>query len=118
MVEVVAWRTLGLDLTKCQTNGCEVGSPRSNQLGILRRDGKQFVDKRRRKKREKERKKRKKGKKENKKKKKERRKGGGSFFLHCFRFGWIKNGSYTLQEVKDLSSLVISLFGAMEMAFG
>ena len=70
MVEVVAWRTLGLDLTKCQTNGCEVGSPRSNQLGTLRRDGKQFVDKRRRKKREKERKKRKKGRKENKKKKK------------------------------------------------
>ena len=69
MVEVVAWRTLGLDLTKCQTNGCEVGSPRSNQLGTLRRVGKQFVDKRRRKKREKERKKRKKGRKENKKKK-------------------------------------------------
>ena len=43
-------------------------SPRSNQLGSLRRDGKQFVDKRRRKKREKERKKRKKGRKENKKK--------------------------------------------------
>ena len=45
-----------------------MGSPRSNQLGSLRRDGKQFVDKRRRKKREKERKKRKKGRKENKKK--------------------------------------------------
>ena len=34
MVEVVAWRTLGLDLTKCQTNGCEVGSSRSNQLAL------------------------------------------------------------------------------------
>ena len=34
-----------------------MGSPRSNQLGSLRRDAKQFVDKRRRKKREKERKK-------------------------------------------------------------
>ena len=68
MVEIVAWRTLGLVLTKCQTNGCEVGPPRSNQLGTLRRDGKQFVEKRRRKKREKERKKRKKGRKENKKK--------------------------------------------------
>ena len=45
-----------------------MGSPRSNQLGSLRRDGKQFVDKRRRKKREKERKKRKEERKENKKK--------------------------------------------------
>ena len=36
----------------------------SNQLGGLRRDSKQFVDKRRRKKREKERKKRKEGRKE------------------------------------------------------
>ena len=36
-----------------------MGSPWSKQLGSLRRDGKQFVDKRRRKKREKERKKRK-----------------------------------------------------------
>ena len=45
-----------------------MGSPRSNQLGSLRRDGKQFVDKRRRKKREKERKKIKKERKENKKK--------------------------------------------------
>ena len=33
-----------------------MGSPRYNQLGSLRRDGKEFVDKRRRKKREKERK--------------------------------------------------------------
>ena len=64
MVEIVAWRTLGLELTKCQSNGCEVGSPRSSQLGTLRRDGKQFVEKRRRKKREKERKKRKKGERE------------------------------------------------------
>ena len=55
MVEIVAWRTLGLELTKCQTNGCEVGSPRSNQLGTLRRDGKQFEEKRRRKKRDKQR---------------------------------------------------------------
>ena len=39
-----------------------------NQLGSLRRDGKQFVEKRRRKKREKERKKRKKGRKEERKK--------------------------------------------------
>ena len=46
-----------------------MGSPWSKQLGSLRRDGKQFVDKRRRKKREKERKKRRKGRKENKKKK-------------------------------------------------
>ena len=45
-----------------------MGSPWSKQLGSLRRDGKQFVDKRRRKKREKERKKRKEGRKENKKK--------------------------------------------------
>ena len=45
-----------------------MGSLWSKQLGSLRRDGKQFVDKRRRKKREKERKKRKKGRKENKKK--------------------------------------------------
>ena len=84
MVEIVAWRTLGLDLTKCQTNGCLVCSPRSNQLGSLRRDCKQFVDKRRRKKREKE---RKKGRKENKKKErkeKERRK----LFLHCFQI-WV-----------------------------
>ena len=36
----------------------------SNQLGGLRRDSKQFVDKRKRKKREKERKKRKEGRKE------------------------------------------------------
>ena len=48
-------------------------SPRSNQLGSLRRDSKQFVDKRRRKKREKEKKKRKK---ERKKKKQEERKKG------------------------------------------
>ena len=40
----------------------------SCSVGTLRRDGKQFIDKRRRKKREKERKKRKKGRKENKKK--------------------------------------------------
>ena len=46
-------------------------SPRSNPLGSLRRDSKQFVDKRRRKKREKERKKRKK---ERKKRKQEERK--------------------------------------------
>ena len=32
--------------------------------------------------------------------------------------GGSRTGSYTLQEVRDLSSLVISLFGAMEMAFG
>ena len=51
-----------------------MGSPRSNQLGSLRRDGKQFVDKRRRKKREKEGKKRKEGRKENKK---NERKGKG-----------------------------------------
>ena len=89
MVEIVAWRTLGRELTKCQTNGCEVGSPRSNQLCTLRRDGKQFVEKRRRKKREKERKERKEGKKT--RRNKERRKGEGSFFIHCFRFGWIKN---------------------------
>ena len=57
-----------------------------------------------------------------KKKKKERgerkpqgrRKGGGSFSSIIFIFGWIKNWSYTLQEVRDFSSLVISLFGAME----
>ena len=47
-----------------------------NQLGSLRRDGKQFVEKRRRKKREKERKKRKKEKKERKKRKQEERKKG------------------------------------------
>ena len=51
-----------------------MGSPWSKQLDSLRRDGKQFVDKKRRKKREKERKKRKKGRKENKKKE---RKGKG-----------------------------------------
>ena len=65
-----------------------MGSPRSNEVGSLRRDGKQFVDKRRRKKREKERKKRKKRKQE------ERKKGEReeeAFFLHCFKFGWIKN---------------------------
>ena len=50
-----------------------MGSPRSNQLGSLRRDGKQFVDKRRRNKREKE---RKKEKKERKKRKQEERKKG------------------------------------------
>ena len=49
-------------------------SPRSNQLGSLRRDGKQFVDNRRRKKREKERKE----KKERKKRKQEERKKGES----------------------------------------
>ena len=49
-----------------------MGSPRSNQLGSLRRDGKQFVDKRRRKKR----KKRKKEKKERKKIKQEERNKG------------------------------------------
>ena len=87
MVEVVAWRTLGLDLTKCQTNGCEVGSPRSNQLGTLRRDGKQFVEKRRRKKREKERKKRKKGRKENKKK--ERKEKGRRKLLHPLFQIWV-----------------------------
>ena len=46
-----------------------------------------------------------------------RRKVGGSFSSIVFRFGRIKNWSYTLQDVRDFSSLVISLFGAMEMAF-
>ena len=87
MVEIVAWRTLGLELAKCQTNGCEVGSPRSNQLGTLRRDGKQFVEKRRRKKREKERKKRKKGRKENKKK--ERKEKGRRKLLHPLFQIWV-----------------------------
>ena len=87
MVEIVAWRTLGLELTNCQTNGCEVGSPRSNQLGTLRRDGKQFVEKRRRKKREKERKKRKKGRKENKKK--ERKEKGRRKLLHPLFQIWV-----------------------------
>ena len=84
MVEVVAWRTLGLELTKCQTNGCLVGSPWSKHLGSLRRDGKKFVDKRRRKKRENERKKRKKRRKENKKK--ERKKE--AFFPPLFQI-WV-----------------------------
>ena len=61
-----------------------MGSPRSNQLGSLRRDGKQFVDKRRRKKREKERKKRKKGRKENKKKEREE-KGRRKLFPPLFQ---------------------------------
>ena len=87
MVEIVAWRTLGLVLTKCQTNGCEVGSPRSNQLRNLRRDGKQLVEKRRRKKREKERKKRKKGRKENKKK--ERKEKGRRKLLHLLFQIWV-----------------------------
>ena len=71
-----------------------MGSPRSNQLGSLRRDGKQFVDKRRRKKREKERKKREKERKKKRmeekktRRKKERRKGGGSFSPHCFHI-WV-----------------------------
>ena len=78
---------------------------------IRRREEKQ--EKRERKKERKERKEEKKT-----RRKKERRKGGGSFSSIVFRFGWIKNWSYTLQEVRDLSSLVISLFGAMEMAFG
>ena len=65
-----------------------MGSPRSNEVGSLRRDGKQFLDKRRRKKREKERKKRKKRKQEERKK---GEKEEEAFFLHCFRFGWIKN---------------------------
>ena len=86
--------------------------PRSNQLWSWRRDSKQFVEKKRRKKREKGRKK------ERKKERKEGRKGGGSFSPTVLRIGWIKNWSYTLQEVRDLSSLVISLYGAMEMAFG
>ena len=77
MVEIVAWRTLGLELTKCQTNGCEVGSPRSNQLGTLRRDGKQFVERRRRKKREKER------------KKKERKEKGRRKLLHPLFQIWV-----------------------------
>ena len=87
MVEIVAWRTLGLVLTKCQTNGCEVGPPRSNQQGTLRRDGKQFVEKRRRKKREKERKKRKKGRKENKKN--ERKEKGRRKLLHPLFQIWV-----------------------------
>ena len=87
MVEIVAWRTLGLVLTMCQTNGCEVGSPRSNQLGTLRRDGKQLVEKRRRKKREKEIKKRKKGRKENKKK--ERKEKGRRKLLHPLFQIWV-----------------------------
>ena len=45
--------------------GVRCPPPMSNQLGSLRRDYKQFVDKRRRKKREKERRKRKEGMKEN-----------------------------------------------------
>ena len=64
-----------------------MGSPRSNQLGSLRRDDKQFVDKRRRKKREKERKKRKEGRKENKKKERKekgRRKLFLGFHAECF----------------------------------
>ena len=60
-----------------------MGSPSSNQLGSLRRDGKQFVDKRRRKKREKKRKKRKKGRKENKKKKR-KEKGRRKLFPPLF----------------------------------
>ena len=56
-----------------------MGSPWSKQLGSLRRNGKQFVDKKRRKKREKERKKRKKGRKENKQKER-KEKGRRKFF--------------------------------------
>ena len=55
-----------------------------NQLGSLRRDSKQFVDKRRRKKREKE---RKKGRKENKKKER-KEKGRRKLFLQCFQI-WV-----------------------------
>ena len=57
-------------------------------------------------------------KKEEKENHKEREREEEDFSSIVFRFGWIKNWSYTLQEVRDLSSLVISLFGAMEMAFG
>ena len=63
-----------------------MGSPWSIQLGSLRRDGKQFVDKRRRETREKERKKRKEEKKT--RRKKERRKGGGRFFPPLFQI-WV-----------------------------
>ena len=60
--------------------------------------------------------------KERKKEEKENYKEGEreeeAFSFIVFRFWWIKNWSYTLQEVRDFSSLVISLFGAMEMAFG
>ena len=61
-----------------------MGSPRSNQLGSLRRDGKQFVDKRRRKKREKEGKNRKEGRKENKKKER-KEKGRRKLFPPLFQ---------------------------------
>ena len=64
-----------------------MGSPRSNQLGSLRRDDKQFIDKRRRKKREKERKKRKKGRKENKKKER-KEKGRRKLFPPLFQI-WV-----------------------------
>ena len=64
-----------------------MGSPRSNQLGSLRRDGKQFVDTRRRKKRDKERKKRKKGRKENKKKER-KEKGRRKLFPPLFQI-WV-----------------------------
>ena len=58
-----------------------------NQLGSLRRDGKQFVEKRRRKKREKEIKKRKKGRKENKKKER-KEKGRRKLFPPLFQI-WV-----------------------------
>ena len=57
-----------------------MGSPRSNQLGSLRRDGKQFVEKRRRKKR-------KKGRKENKKKER-KEKGRRKLFPPLFQI-WV-----------------------------
>ena len=65
-----------------------MGSPWSKQLGSLRRDGKQFVDKRRRKKREKERKKRKKGRKENKKKERKEKWRRKLFFPPLFQI-WV-----------------------------
>ena len=49
MVEIVAWRTLGLSWSSVKQIGVRCPPPMSNQLGDLRRDSKQFVDKKRKK---------------------------------------------------------------------
>ena len=57
-------------------------------------------------------------KKEEKEKHKEGEREEEAFPPLVLKFWWIKNWSYTIQEVKDFFALFISLFGTLEMAFG
>ena len=81
-----------------------MGSLWSKQLGSLRRDGKQFVDKRRRKKREKERKKRK----QEERKKGEREEEAFFFFPPLFQI-WVDQ-ELILHTTRGEGSFLLSYF--------